>query len=107
MKKLLPLVNLLRCYKHMKDDLLKSHDGRASLELYEKLAGLPKVQNGHRVADTLYERLPESSPLRGIPKHQLAPVYLPHGACNHSMRTNNAAEVYNAMSLCARTQETL
>ena len=107
MTQLLPQVNLLRCYKHMKDDLCKRHDGRTSLEIYDKLAGLPKVQNGRRVADTLYERLPASSPLRAIPKHQLAAVYLPHGACTHGMRTNNAAEVYNAMSLCARTQETL
>ena len=52
MKQLLPKVNLLRCYKHLKDELLKSHDGRASLETYEKLTGLPKVQNGHRESRT-------------------------------------------------------
>ena len=107
MKALLPRVHLQRCYRHLKEELGRRPTGKESLEIYEKLSAIPKTQNGVKIADSLYNRLPERSPLRSIPKEQLAQVYLPAGACTHGMRTNNPAEVYNAMSLSARQQETL
>ena len=105
-QEMLPKVNILRCYKHQKDELATPQQ-RPSLEVYEKLQALPKCQNRVRIADNVYDRLPPTSSLRKIPKKQLAPVYLPDGVCTHGMRTNNPAEVFNAMALGVRQQETL
>ena len=107
MKRKLPSVSILRCYKHLKDELNKTPTGRESLPIYEKLVALPKCTNSARVADYLYAKLPANSPLHRIPKCELAQAYLPSGVCTHGMRTNNPAEVYNAMALTARTCETL
>ena len=104
MGNMLAKVNLQRCYRHLKEDLLKH--GKATTDVYDKLVSLPKCNGRLKVADRLYKQLPRNSPLRNIPKPMLAPAYLPDGACTHGVRTNNAAEVFNSMALVVRQQET-
>jgi hypothetical protein len=65
----------MRCSRHLCGDLaIGSAAARASLPMYEKLMQIPK---GHtKLADKIYEELPQDSPLRKIPKEELCPVLL-------------------------------
>ena len=71
-----PKASLLRCSRHVEEDLVKGGKAaRNSIPIYKKLLAMPK---GHlKLADTLYETLPQDSPLRKIGKEELAPVFLP------------------------------
>ena len=81
--------------------------GRKIIENYEKLIRVPKCEQRLMVADLYYNQLPEQSKIRSVPKEQLAPAYLPVEANTHGTRTNNDAEVFNAMANAVRNQETL
>ena len=71
-----PHANLLRCGRHLTDELAKgTKAAKDSVDDFKKLQHIPK---GHtKTADRIYDRLPADSPLRRMPKQELAPVYLP------------------------------
>ena len=77
-----PKASLMRCSRHMEEDLVKGGStARESIPMYKKLLQIPK---GHRrVADGVYDTLPEGSPLRNIPKQELAPAFLPQVHSTH------------------------
>ena len=75
-----PEASLLRCSRHLLDECIKgSATAKASVAPYKKLMQIPKGHN--RAADRIYDTLPMGSPLRRIPKEELAPVYLPPVSC--------------------------
>ena len=71
-----PNANLLRCGRHLADELTKgTKAAKDSVEAFEGLLHIPK---GHtKTADRIYDTLPADSPLRRMPKEEVAPVYLP------------------------------
>ena len=44
-ERLLPTTSILTCYRHLRQELLTSAAGRASLEIYDKLALLPQCRH--------------------------------------------------------------
>lgn len=72
-----PKTHIMRCTRHLLQDLKRSHAGRQSEEVYNKLIRLPN--NRSNDADQLMQSLKPNSPLHGIPKEQLSSAYLPDG----------------------------
>lgn len=101
----LPKAGVMRCQKHLLDELMKSKGGREAKDKYMQLSRLPKNHNA--VAEKLYSELPACSAFRNVPKDQLFQVFLPPGQCTHGNLTNNMAEVFNWMAMPVRKEVSL
>ena len=98
-------VAIARCRRHFREALIKTAEGRRDLAIFDKIAVVPRTRLA--VAEALYNSLPNDSPLHDIPKAHICDAYLPDGVHNHGVRTNNPAEVWNWMSMCARSETTM
>ena len=87
----------------MKADLTKRC--KKSKDVYEEIVRVPNGRVTH--ADILFDKLPESSPLRNLPREEICQAYLSANSCLHGNTTNNMAEICNFMLQAARSQEHL
>jgi hypothetical protein len=91
-----PRAHLWRCEVHIKEDLKRSAAGRNSIEVYERLLSVPPGST--RVAEKLFSKLAEDSPLLRIPRAHICQAYLSEGVCLHGNTTGNMVEVLHVMN---------
>lgn len=101
-----PLVSLLRCSRHLADDLLKGNKHEKHfVETFREWVRWPRSRRA--AIERALQLLPSANRLTRIPKEQLCAALLPDGVCTHGNTTNNAAEVLNGMLLPLRHQNSL
>lgn len=104
--KLRPHVSLLRCSRHLADDLRKGNkQEREFLETFKQWVRWPKSRRP--AIERVLQSLPSGNRVTRIPKEQLCAALLPDSVCSHGNTTNNAAEVLNCMLLPLRHEASL
>ena len=100
-----PSASILRCSRHLVEDLAKRSKGNEDVKTFQHLVMIPK--NHAKAAEQLYNKLSQSCPARNVPKSELCPAFLPDGVCSHGDTTSNDFEILNYMVLGVRRERSL
>ena len=124
-ERLYPRNHLMRCARHLAEELAKASGGRRKRKRDEEMEECEEEDTHDEDERTLFNRirfmskraarliecellsLPGGSKLSSIPQDQLCMAMLPKGVQTHGVTTNNFAEVVNMMLAAARREDSL